>query len=139
MAISVLIQLIAACLGVIGSLFFAIGVMRQSTAAMADIASTYFDSNLYLVANTAAQKADYLFGGVFIVLAFAGQVIALLIPSDAGCLAIKSTRLAPYGAIGGTIVVFMLLRMLSQRLASRYERQIRAELTRRMEEAARST
>ena len=136
MALAVLIQLVAACLGVIGSLFFAIGVMRQSVSAMADISGTYWNFNPHMIANAAAQKADYLFGGGIIVVAFAGQVISLLVPSTAGSLGSASSRLVPWVAVGGTIAAFVLLRLASRRLSACYESQIRVEIARRDDEAA---
>lgn len=59
-----LIQIIAAALGVIGSLFFAIGILRQSPVAMAQLAATYWNSNPDAVPALAAQKAAYVFGGL---------------------------------------------------------------------------
>ena len=136
MTLGVLIQLVAACLGVIGSLFFAAGVMRQSVAAMADISGTYWDFNPHMIKNAAAQKADYLFGGGIIVLAFAGQVVSLLVPTTANILGAPCSRLVPLVAVGGTIALFIVLRFVSGRLSARYASQISAEIARREKERA---
>ncbi len=139
MTLAVSIQLVAACLGVIGSLFFAIGVMRQSVVAMADISGTYWNFNPHMITNAAAQKADYLFGGGIIVLAFAGQVVSLLVPTTTNIIGAPCARLVPLTAVGGTIALFIVLRLASRRLSARYASQIRAEIVRRDKEQADST
>lgn len=125
MLLSSLIQIIAAALGVLGSLFFTIGIVRQSTAAMAALAGTYFDFNPHAIPALAAQKADYIFGGIFIVLAFAAQMASFLagsyeIPVGAGWKA-----LIPLLAFGATAVLFVVLHRFSKRLARRFESEIR--------------
>ncbi|MGA7823268.1 MAG: hypothetical protein WCA14_03690 [Steroidobacteraceae bacterium] len=123
MAWSTLIQIIAAALGVIGSLFFTIGILRQSTATMAALAGSYFDFNPHAIPALAAQKADYIFGGAFIVLAFAAQMGSFL-ASPATAVAL-SARAAVLIAIPATIVVFLVLYRSSKSLARRFERRIR--------------
>ena len=71
MALATVIQLIAACIGIVGSLFFAIGVIRQNAQAMARLSSSYFDANPHMPAALASQRAEYIFGGALIVAAFA--------------------------------------------------------------------
>lgn len=73
MSLATLIQILAACIGVVGSVFFAVGVMRQSVEAMGRLSGSYWDSNPHMPPMLAAQKAAYLFGGGLIVLAFAVQ------------------------------------------------------------------
>jgi hypothetical protein len=123
MALSTLIQIIAAALGVIGSLFFTIGIVRQNSAMMAALAGTYFDFNPHAVPALAAQKADYIFGGLFIVLAFGAQLMAFLVTPSA-TIAI-SARWAALIAIPVTVVVFVVLYRVSRLLASRIGRQVR--------------
>lgn len=123
MPASTLIQIIAAALGVIGSLFFTIGIVRQSPATMAALAGTYFDFNPHAIPALAAQKADYIFGGAFIVLAFGAQLMAFL-PTPTNTIAIGA-RWATLIAIPVTVVVFLVLYRVSGILANRYERQIR--------------
>jgi hypothetical protein len=81
--IATLLQLFAACAGVVGSLFFAIGVMRQSVDEMSKLSSTYFGWNPHMINAVAAQKADYLFGGCIIVCAFFLQLVSFLVPQSA--------------------------------------------------------
>ena len=128
MALSTLIQIIAAALGVIGSLFFTIGILRQNPATMAALAGSYFDFNPHAVPALAAQKADYIFGGLFIVLAFAAQMGSFL-ASPTTAVAV-SARAAALIAIPATIVVFVALYRVSRLLASCFERQIRQAVER---------
>ena len=123
MSASSFVQLIAACVGIIGSLFFAIGVMRQSTEAMARLSGTYWDWNPNMPPALAAQKADYLFGGGLIVLAFSVQLASFFF-SSASYLSPQATSLAPWCAAAGTLLVFLALRMAASKLAKRFEKQI---------------
>ena len=134
MSISTLIQLIAACVGVIGSLFFAIGVMRQSIAAMAALSGTYFDWNPNMPPALAAQKSDYLFGGGLIVLAFMFQLASFFVPTT---LALSESQglVAPWLAAFITLIVFALLRLAAHRLAKHFELQIFAWLKMKSDES----
>jgi hypothetical protein len=122
-------QIIAAALGVIGSVFFAIGIVRQSPATMAQLAASYFDSNPYMVPALAAQKADYVFGGAFIVLAFAAQLVSFLFNPTRVAISTRYSAMVPWIAIAASAGVFLVLRRSSRRLASHFERQIRDALS----------
>jgi len=69
-----LIQLASACIGIVGALFFAIGIIRQTVEAMARLSRTNWGRNPHMPPALAAQKADYLFGGGLIVVAFVLQL-----------------------------------------------------------------
>ena len=79
---SALIQMIPACVGIIGSIFLAIGVMRQSVEAMGSLSGTYWNWNPHMPPALAQQKADYLFGGGLILSAFCLQLLSFLATSD---------------------------------------------------------
>jgi sterol desaturase/sphingolipid hydroxylase (fatty acid hydroxylase superfamily) len=131
---STVIQIVAACTGVLGSMFFAIGVMRQTVTAMADLAGSYFEWNPHMVTALAAQKADYLFGGGIIFVAFALQLFALLVPPGMGVeAAMQPSNATPWIAVLGTAVLFPLLRLASKRLSRHFEAQIWAQLKRKDE------
>jgi hypothetical protein len=132
-AMSTLIQIVAAALGVIGSLFFTIGIVRQSPATMAALAGSYFDFDPHAVPTLAAQKTDYLFGGAFIVLAFAPQTGSFLAGPSTIAVGAKWTTLI---AILATIVAFLALYRASRLLASLYEGQIRKAIAKAEAEAA---
>lgn len=127
MSAAVIVQLISACIGIIGSLFFAIGIMRQSVEAMARLSGTYWDANPHMPPALAAQKADYLFGGSLIFIAFLLQLCSFFVPTTA-LLSESSTKIAPWIAGVITIVVFFLLRFAASRTARYYEKQILAWL-----------
>lgn len=124
MMTSTLIQIVAACAGVIGSLFFTIGVMQQTVSTMDDLSGTYVGQNPFMVHALASQKAEYLFGGVIIVVAFILQLISFLVPPSA---AIPFSRPAVVLlAMVLTIMLFFILFYVSQRLAKHFEAKITA-------------
>ena len=133
MSAASLVQLISACIGVIGSLFFAIGVMRQTVEAMARLAGTYWDRNPHMPPALAAQKADYLFGGGLILVAFLLQ-LGSFFASTAPVLSEKQARLAPWVAGVATVLGFFLMRMAARGLAKYYEAQIVAWLKQKEEQ-----
>lgn len=132
MSVSTLIQLIAACVGIIGSLFFAIGVMRQSIEAMANFSGTYWDWNPNMPPALAAQKADYLFGGGIIVIAFLVQLASFFVSSTT-VLSESLGKIAPWLAAAATVLIFLLLRLAARRLAKHYELQIITRLKQKSE------
>jgi hypothetical protein len=134
MSVSTLIQLIAACIGIVGSLFFAIGVMRQSVEAMAALSGSYWDWNPDMPPALAAQKADYLFGGGLIVLAFMFQLASFFVPT-ANALSESQGLTAPWLAAVFTLLAFFVLRMAARRLAKHFESQIVAWLKQKSEKS----
>lgn len=136
MPTSTLIDIISASTGILGSLFFANGVMRQSVAAMADLSGTYWDWNPHMVPALAAQKADYLFGGGLIVVAFALQLAAFLVP-PASQIPFANSAIVPWTAAAVTVGGFFVLRILAQAVAKRFEAQINARLQEKNEEIKR--
>ena len=133
MSAAALIQLASACIGIVGSLFFAIGVMRQTVEAMARLSGTYWNSNPHMPRALAAQKADYLFGGGLIVVAFVLQLASFFASAEV-LLTEAQARLAPWIAGATTVVAFVSLRVAAGRLAKHYEVQIRAWLKQKAEQ-----
>lgn len=122
-----LIQLFGACIGIIGSLFFAIGVMRQTVDAMANLSGTYFDWNPHMPPALAAQKADYLFGGGLILFAFVLQLASFFF-SQAPFLTAQQSVAAPWAAGLATALAFLALRIAARKVAGHFEKQIWARL-----------
>jgi protein-S-isoprenylcysteine O-methyltransferase Ste14 len=116
-------QLVSACIGIVGSTFFAIGVMRQSIDAMAALSGTYFDWNPHMPKALGAQKADYLFGGGLIWIAFFLQLVSFLVP-NATVLSSNQAKVAPWIAGMAAVVLFVLLKILSRMVSKRFEQQI---------------
>lgn len=131
MSLATLIQMLAACIGVVGSLFFAVGVMRQSVEAMGRLSGSYWDSNPHMPPMLAAQKADYLFGGGLIVLAFTVQFSSFLVPEKLMVLNAEDAQLVLWLAAATTTIIFVLLRLASRRVAKFYELQINEWLKKR--------
>lgn len=52
------IQLLSAWLGIFGSLFFAIGVVRRSTEAMARLSGSYYDPDPHMPRVLSAKSRD---------------------------------------------------------------------------------
>ncbi len=129
-----LVQLVSACIGILGSLFFAIGVMRQTIEAMARLSGTYWDWNPHLPPALAAQKADYLFGGGLILVAFVLQLGSFFV-SSADLLSPGAAQSAPWIAGMSTVVAFVLLRIAARHLAKHYEVQITSWLKAEAEKA----
>lgn len=117
------IQLIAACVGIVGSLFFAIGVMRQTVEAMARLSGMYWGSNPHMTQTLAAQKADYWFGGGLILVAFVLQ-LGSFFGSNEPFMSSNHARFAPWLAGVVTVICFFLLRKIARQLARHYEAQI---------------
>jgi hypothetical protein len=134
MLLSTFIQIIAACLGIIGSLFFAIGIMRQSIEAMANLSGSYWDWNPHMVSALVAQKADYLFGGCIIVLAFTTQLLSFLVPEELAVFSNDAAALVPWAVLVLTIGLFFLVRLGAKKFSSAFERRITAALRHKAEE-----
>lgn len=133
MSAASLVQLLSACVGILGSLFFAIGVMRQTVEAMARLSGTYWDWNPHLPPALAAQKADYLFGGGLIVVAFVLQLVSFFVSSQP-ILTEAQTRAAPWVAGVATVIAFLALRLAARHVAARYEAEITAWLKKKPEQ-----
>jgi hypothetical protein len=133
MPMSMLIQLVAASTGVIGSMFFAIGVMRQTVSAMADLSGTYFDWNPHMVTALAAQKADYLFGGGIIVVAFSLQLLSFLVSPENVVPQVLPSGAVPWIVVVATVIIFLFLLRVANNVARRFEAQIYARLKEKSE------
>lgn len=137
MSHAILIQLVSSCVGIVGSLFFAIGIVRQNAETMALLTHTYWDWNPHLPALLAAQKADYVFGGGLILLAFALQLGSFFAPSNSLALNIPQANAAPWVAVAATVAMFLLARLAAAKLAEQYQKQIDEWLKKEQEERER--
>ena len=131
MTASALVQLVSACVGIMGTLFFAIGIMRQSVEAMGRLSGSYWDWNPNMPPALAAQKADYLFGGGLIVLAFVLQLTSYFVPGDLQMLSLDQGRWVPWVAAVVTVFCFMALRFAASRMAAHFQAQVEAWLKNR--------
>ena len=131
MSVAALIQLISACVGIIGALFFAIGIMRQSIEAMGRLSGAYWDWNPHMPPFLAAQKADYVFGGGLILIAFILQLTAFFAPSHGSVFRPDTVQWVPWIAAVATVLAFLALRVVASRVATRFQVQIEAWLRER--------
>jgi len=123
-----LVQLLSSCIGIVGSLFFVIGVVRQSTEAMGKLSQSHYDANPYQPRALAMQKADYVFGGGLIVAAFALQFLSFLAPSEPRIVSASAIPVTMGIAFIGTILAFLILRIGAGKLGKKYEQKIQAWL-----------
>lgn len=127
MELNTIMQLIASGVGFIGSIFFAIGIIRQTTDAMAKQCGTYFDYNPHAIKATASQKADYIVGGVFICLSFFIQFISYLIPTKfSGFLFQKHYVFLLI--IVSLPSLYGILNVLAKKLTNSFERKIQRKI-----------
>lgn len=101
---------------------------------MADLSGTYVGWNPHLISALAAQKADYLFGGGLIVVAFGLQLASFLVSASWPSFASSNPAVVAWSAAAVTVVLFFLLQRLARCLASRFEAQITARLQEKDEE-----
>jgi hypothetical protein len=109
MLLSMFFNILAACIGFMASIFFAIGALTMTPAKIQKVAATYWDSNQHWGDSIADQRADYIVGALLLLLSFSSQLAATLIPQD-----IQLSLLQPLGcAIAETISVVVLLLVCS--------------------------
>jgi hypothetical protein len=123
-----LIQLLSSCIGIIGSVFFSIGVMTQTTEAMAQLSGSCWDSNPHMLDALAQQKADYLFGSGCTMLAFFSQLVSYFASGEV-LLSVATTKVVLWVAVI-MAVLFFVLRFASKRLAIHFKAQVTALLER---------
>ena len=75
------LTLAASAVGVLSAVFFCIGNAFNSTAKIIVQSGTYWDFNESLVRSLAAQRAQYVVGGLLLLAAFVLQVLAALVSS----------------------------------------------------------
>ena len=81
MTLSIFLNIFGLCIGFISAIFFAIGALAMTPAKIQRVAATYWDSNQHWGDSIADQRADYIVGALLLLLSFASQLAANLIPS----------------------------------------------------------
>src|SRR5690606_34836518 len=108
MVLSTFLSIFAASIGFMASGFFAIGAMTMNSTKIFEISSTYWDANRHWGDSIADQRADYIIGGLLLLLSFSLQLSAILVPSN-----IRPPLFQPVGcaiaAIGACIALILLL------------------------------
>ena len=121
MELPTFLSILSAIIGFIASGFFAIGAMTMTSTKIFEISSTYFDTNRHWGDSIAEQRADYIVGGLLLLLSFSLQFSAILTP-----LSIQPSQFQPFGcaiaeiAAGiALVLVFALLARSSISKASK--------------------
>lgn len=105
MLLSTFLNILGACIGFMSAVFFSIGAMIMTPTKIFNISATYWDSNQHWGDSIADQRADYIAGGLLLLLSFAAQLSANLVPS-----ASQPSPLQSYGcAIAEIIAVLAFL------------------------------
>ena len=73
--------LAASTVGVLSAIFFSIGNVMNSTEKIIQQSGTYWEFNESLARSLAAQRAQYVTGGLLLLVTFALQVLAALASS----------------------------------------------------------
>jgi hypothetical protein len=123
-----IVQLLAACIGILGSVFFSIGVMAQNARSIAALCIVYAGANPNIAKSYAAQKSDYLIGSCLIGLAFILQFVSLIAPK-VGVLPITWTPYAPWIALLASGATYLVLKRLAANRAAQYGKQIQSEIS----------
>lgn len=128
--LSTFLNVLGACIGFMSAVFFSIGAMMMSPTNIHKIAATYWDANQHWGDSIANQRADYIAGGLLLLLSFSFQLSASLVPSS-----IEPSLLQPFGCAISEIVAVtafllvcsVLLRNAIAKSTKQTVRQMQAE------------
>ena len=118
MPASTFFTVLGATIGFLASVFFCIGALRMRVSDIVDVTSSMWDYNSALVKLWAAQRADYIAGGILLVLAFVLQIIGAVTPSD-----IQPEIFRPIGCVSALIVAAFVVALLLATLLRNYLRK----------------
>ena len=80
MLLSTFLNILGACIGFMSASFFAFGALVMSAEKISAISATYWDANQHWGDSIAEQRADYIAGALLLLLSFASQLAANLVP-----------------------------------------------------------
>jgi hypothetical protein len=107
MLLSTFLNILGSCIGFMSAVFFSIGAMMITPAKIERVAATHWDTNQHWGDSIAEQRADYIVGGLLLLLSFSLQLSANLVSSTT-----ESSLLQPFGCTIAEIVaafVFLLV------------------------------
>jgi hypothetical protein len=135
MVLSTFLSIFAASIGFMASGFFAIGAMTMTSTKIFEISSTYWDANRHWGDSIADQRADYIIGGLLLLLSFSLQLSAILVPSN-----IRPSLLQPFGCaiaeIGSGIALILVLALwLRSAIAKSTKRKVHQLQDKEIEES----
>jgi hypothetical protein len=130
------VTLAASAIGVLSAVFFCVGNALNSTAKIIAQSATYWDFSESLARSLAAQRAQYVTGGLLLVAAFSLQVwAALASPTTPASLprllaswqALLTAVLAPVGVVAWVLCELLTRRTVRLVLAAHVEQATRSE------------
>lgn len=105
MTLSTFLNILGACIGFMSAVFFSVGATMMTPELICKISATYWDANQHWGDSIADQRADYIAGGLLLLLSFSLQLSANLVPS-----ALSPSLLQPFGcAIAEIVAVISFL------------------------------
>ena len=104
MTLSTFLNILGACIGFMSAVFFSVGATIMTPKLIYKISATYWDFNQHWGDSIADQRADYIAGGLLLLLSFSVQLSANLIPST-----LSPSLLQPFGCAIAEIVASISL------------------------------
>jgi hypothetical protein len=109
MPLAVFLNILGAFVGFCAGIFFAKGAIKMTPEKIQKIAATYWDSNEHWGYSIADQRADYIAGGILLVLSFSFQLTANFVPAS-----FEPSFLQPFScAIAEVFAIVALLLVLA--------------------------
>ena len=102
MLLSTFLNILGACIGFMSASFFAFGALVMSAEKISVISATYWDANQHWGDSIAEQRADYIAGALLLLLSFASQLAANLVPPTSA-----PSLIQPFGCAIAEIVAFL--------------------------------
>ena len=99
MLLSTFLNILGACIGFMSASFFAFGALVMSAEKISAISATYWDANQHWGDSIAEQRADYIAGALLLLLSFASQLAANVVPPTSA-----PSLLQPFGCAIAEIV-----------------------------------
>ena len=118
------LNFIAATGGFAAAMFFCKGTVSLSNRAVFDLAGTYWKFNRSLADALVSQRAEYVAGAILLVISFAAQLAANLIPGDSQSPLFCSVPWAVASLAIAILVLVALALMLRAALIRRSQRDI---------------
>jgi hypothetical protein len=141
MTLATFLNILGACVGFMSAAFFSIGAMTMTPEKIFKVAAAYWDANQHWGDSIADQRADYIAGGLLLLLAFSAQLSANLVPSTD-----EPSLLQPFGcaiaeivsALALLLVCSVLLRNAIAKSTKQKVRQMQAAELAAQEQAAKN-
>jgi hypothetical protein len=109
MLLPTFLNILSSCIGLMSAMFFAVGAITMHPQKIFSVAATYWDANQLWGDSIAEQRADYISGALLLLVSFALQLAATLVPAGTA-----PPLLQPVGyAIAGIVAVLAALLALA--------------------------